>query len=188
MSAFMGSTVGSIVGSIAPLSGRELTAYVRDAAGPRRFSLSELRGRWVALFFYPRDFSPVSGAELASLAVLDRQLAAEGAAVVASSPDDYESHRAWLEGEAGLAEASFPIVADVERALARAFGVLLEDGTPLRGTVLIDPHGIVTQCIVDRGTGMPGIDAAVCAQVQARFRYRPALSASGRPVAGNPRC
>ena len=48
----------------------------------------------------------------------------------------------------------------------------------------IDARGIVIQCIVDRGTGIPGIDATVCAQVQARFRYRPALSASGRPVAG----
>ena len=48
----------------------------------------------------------------------------------------------------------------------------------------IDARGSVIQCIVDRGTGNPAIDNAVCGTVQARFRYRPALSRSGQPVAG----
>jgi len=48
----------------------------------------------------------------------------------------------------------------------------------------IDARGYVSQCIVDRGTGIPTIDATVCSQVQTRFRYRPALSRSGQPVAG----
>ena len=48
----------------------------------------------------------------------------------------------------------------------------------------VDANGAVTQCIVDRGTGFPLIDSQVCRTAQARFRYRPALSAAGRPVAG----
>jgi protein TonB len=48
----------------------------------------------------------------------------------------------------------------------------------------IDARGYVSQCIVDRGTGIPTIDSTVCNQVQTRFRYRPALSRAGQPVAG----
>jgi protein TonB len=48
----------------------------------------------------------------------------------------------------------------------------------------IDARGYVIECIVDRGTGVAAIDSEVCAQVHARFRYRPALSRSGQPVAG----
>jgi protein TonB len=48
----------------------------------------------------------------------------------------------------------------------------------------IDARGYVSECIVDRGTGIGSIDSAVCALVHERFRYRPALSRSGQPVAG----
>lgn len=48
----------------------------------------------------------------------------------------------------------------------------------------ITASGTVSQCIVDRGTGMPPIDSTVCAIVQQRFRYSPALSRSGQAVAG----
>jgi protein TonB len=48
----------------------------------------------------------------------------------------------------------------------------------------IDARGYVSECIVDRGTGIAGIDSTVCALVHERFRYRPALSRSGQPVAG----
>ena len=48
----------------------------------------------------------------------------------------------------------------------------------------IDPTGTVSQCIVDRGTGVASIDSAVCALVQQRFRYSPARNQSGQAVAG----
>jgi protein TonB len=48
----------------------------------------------------------------------------------------------------------------------------------------ISPAGSVSQCIVDRGTGVPAIDSAVCALVQQRFRYSPARNQQGEAVAG----
>ncbi len=48
----------------------------------------------------------------------------------------------------------------------------------------IDSGGGVTQCIVDRGTGVAAIDSSVCDLVQQRFRYSPARNASGQAVAG----
>ena len=64
---------------------------------------------------------------------------------------------------------------------------LLDDwprGAQIFMRLRIDARGMVIQCIVDRGTGNAGLDSAVCGQVQARFRYRPALSRAGQPVAG----
>lgn len=48
----------------------------------------------------------------------------------------------------------------------------------------IDARGYVSECIVDRGTGVATIDSTVCGLIHERFRYRPALSRSGQPVAG----
>ena len=64
---------------------------------------------------------------------------------------------------------------------------VLEDwprGAQIFMRLRIDPRGLVIQCIVDRGTGNPSIDSLACNLVQSRFRYRPALSRTGQPVAG----
>ena len=64
---------------------------------------------------------------------------------------------------------------------------LLDDwprGAQIFMRLRIDARGYVIQCIVDRGTGSPAIDAAVCSTVQTRFRYRPAANRFGAPVAG----
>ena len=64
---------------------------------------------------------------------------------------------------------------------------LLDDwprGAQIFMRLRIDARGVVIQCIVDRGTGNPSIDSLACNLVRTRFRYRPALSRSGQPVAG----
>ena len=71
---------------------------------------------------------------------------------------------------------------------ARDFPPQMLDAWP-RGAQLflrmrIDQNGYVSQCVVDRGTGNRLIDLDVCRTAQARLRYRPALNADGRPVAG----
>jgi protein TonB len=59
---------------------------------------------------------------------------------------------------------------------------------PRRGTAFlrlrVDPRGYVTECAVDRGTGVPTIDSALCNLAHDRLRFRPALNRSGQPVAG----
>lgn len=64
---------------------------------------------------------------------------------------------------------------------------LLEDwprGAPVFLRLRVDPQGGVAQCIVDRGTAIAAIDSEVCAAVQQRLRFRPALNAAGQAVAG----
>jgi alkyl hydroperoxide reductase subunit AhpC len=123
-------------------------AYVRHEPEPARLALSEYRGRWVVLAFYPRDFTPVCGRELAHLAEIEPGLARAQAAVIAASTDSVHSHRAWLESDPKLAGVSYPVVADTSHRLARAFCVLTEGGAALRATFVLDPGGVVRHALL----------------------------------------
>jgi alkyl hydroperoxide reductase subunit AhpC len=134
----------------------ELEAYVPGELGPRRIRLAEHVGRWLVLFFYPRDFTFTCPAELAAFARLEPQFAAEGATLLASSTDSYWSHRAWFQTDARLRTVAFPVLADTAHVLSRAFGVRLEDGSTIRGTAVIDPAGIVRHLAVSaQAVGSP---------------------------------
>ena len=118
-------------------------AYVRGEAQPRRVSPTAYRGRWLVLFFYPRDFSRVCPTELQAFAHLHPEFVREQAAVVGVSTDSYDAHKAWFESDPRLAEVAFPVVADSTHRLSAAYGVLQEDGSALRGTFVVDPEGVV---------------------------------------------
>lgn len=134
------------VGLQAP--GFEVDAYVRGEPGPRRLALSEFVGRWVVLFFYPRDFTFVCPTEIRAFAELEPEFAREDAVVVGVSTDSYYSHKAWFESDPRLAEVTYPVIADTSHEVSEAYGVLLEDGSALRGTFIIDPEGIARQASV----------------------------------------
>jgi alkyl hydroperoxide reductase subunit AhpC len=126
-----------------PAPAFQAEAYIRGHFQPQRISLSEYRGMWVVLFFYPRDFTFVCPTEIHSFASLGEEFERENAVVLAASTDSFYTHRAWYETDARLQGVSFPVIADTSHRLADDFGVLLEDGTALRGTFIIDPEGIV---------------------------------------------
>jgi alkyl hydroperoxide reductase subunit AhpC len=122
--------------------------FTADGTGgrgqPVEVRLSALRGRWVVLFFYPRDFSRVCPTELRELSKRRTELAAE---LFALSVDDVETHRRWISEAFG--ELAFPLLADPGGAIARAYGVLLEgDGVAARATFAIDPEGRVQYAAV----------------------------------------
>jgi alkyl hydroperoxide reductase subunit AhpC len=121
----------------------EVEAYVRGRGAPVELRLSDYRGDWVVLFFYPRDFTFVCPTEIRAFEDLRVQFADAGAHVVGASTDSYWAHRFWFGGEPRLRDVSYPVVADSSHELARAFGVLLPDGAALRGTFVIDPEGII---------------------------------------------
>src|SRR5919112_1016877 len=108
-----------------------LNSYVRGADGPRPLSRADYRGRWVVLFFYPRDFTFVCPTEIAAFARLEGQFARERAVVLGASTDSYHVHKAWFEGDPRLAEVRYPVIADGAHRLSDAYGVLLDDGAAL---------------------------------------------------------
>jgi alkyl hydroperoxide reductase subunit AhpC len=137
------------VGKPAPDVDVAVEAYVRGEAQPRRVTVAGYNGRWLVLFFYPRDFSRVCPTELQAFAALHPQFAREQAAVVGVSTDSYEAHKAWLESDPRLRAVTYPLVADGAHRLSEAYGVLQEDGSSLRGTFIIDPEGILRGAYVN---------------------------------------
>jgi peroxiredoxin (alkyl hydroperoxide reductase subunit C) len=133
----MGVTVGQPVPDIKAMS------WVRGASGPKRLSLAQYRGSWLVLFFYARDFTYICPTEIATFADLQDRFAAAGASIVGASTDSYFSHETWFGQDKRLDHVRFPIIADTSHQLSESFGVLLEDGSALRGSFIIDPDGIL---------------------------------------------
>lgn len=118
-------------------------AYVRQEREPSTISLSDYRGRWVVLFFYPRDFTFVCPTEIQEFSRLHPEFKRERAVVLGASTDSYFSHKAWYETDPRLRDVAYPVIADTSHRVSADYGVLTDDGTALRGTFIIDPDGIV---------------------------------------------
>ena len=105
-----------------------------------RLNLAAFRGRWLVLYFYPRDFT--SGCTLEARG-FQRDLAsfeARGASVVGVSADDAESHASFC-GSEGLA---YPLLSDPAGEVSRRYGSWMAPYS-LRHTFLIDPEGTLRQ-------------------------------------------
>jgi len=114
-------------------------------------SLSDYAGRWVVLFFYPRDFTFVCPTELRGFAKHEEDFKALNCDILAASTDSEWSHKTWLEKD--LPEIKYPVLADTTQALARNYGVLNElDGSADRGLFIIDPEGNIKYIVVSTGS------------------------------------
>jgi alkyl hydroperoxide reductase subunit AhpC len=142
-----GGTMALQVGE--PVPDHSVQAYVRGERAPSEFALSSHRGRWVVLFFYPRDFTFICPTELASFAERHDDFLRERAVVLGASTDSYHSHKAWFESDPRLADVRYPVIADTAHELSRAFDVLLEDGATHRGTFIVDPRGVLLHMSVN---------------------------------------
>jgi peroxiredoxin 2/4 len=103
-------------------------------------SLSDSRGKWTVLFFYPLDFTFVCPTEITEFSKRVGEFKELNAVVLGASVDSVHSHMAWIKN--GLGEIAYPLLSDMTRELSRQFGVLVEDeGFALRGTFIIDTEG-----------------------------------------------
>jgi peroxiredoxin (alkyl hydroperoxide reductase subunit C) len=137
----------------APAPDFKALAYVAGAKDFKTVSLKDYQGKWVCLFFYPRDFTFVCPTELRAFGEKEAQFRELGCEIIAASTDSEWSHKAWFERD--LAQVKYPVLADTAHQIARSYNVLIEDsGAALRGTFLIDPKGIVQWMSVNAlGTG-----------------------------------
>jgi alkyl hydroperoxide reductase subunit AhpC len=117
-----------------------------EAGKVRQVSLAEHAGRWLVLFFYPADFTFVCPTEIRGFQERLSDFRAIGCDVVGVGVDDVASHRAWAEELGGV---SYPILADPDRTVSRAYGVLDEaDGRAVRATFVISPEGLIGYLVV----------------------------------------
>ncbi len=128
------------------------TAVMPDNSMKPDFKLSDYRGKYVILFFYPLDFTFVCPSEIIAF---DRALAAfkeKNCEVVGVSIDSQFSHWAWKNTpikQGGIGNIQYPLVADLDKSISRSYGVLLDAGIALRGTFLIDRDGVVRHAVVN---------------------------------------
>jgi len=110
-------------------------------------SLSDYKGKYVVLFFYPLDFTFVCPTEIIDFSERSDEFRKVGCEVVAASVDSNFSHLAWVQtprNKGGLGPMKIPIISDLSRSLSKDYGVYLEDtGFTLRGLFIIDGKGII---------------------------------------------
>lgn len=110
--------------------------------------LSDYKGKWVVLFFYPLDFTFVCPTEIKSFDKHYEEFKKSNAEVLAASTDSVYSHKAWVDQ--GLGKLKFPMLADTAHQVSKSFNVLIaEKGIALRGTFIIDPNGILKSAVVN---------------------------------------
>lgn len=115
---------------------------VGGAPGERTVTLHEYAGRWLVLFFYPRDFTQVCPTEVIEFSKRAGEFRALGAELLGVSADDVDTHRRWI-AEA-LGPIAYPLAADPGGRIARAYGAWLErEGVAARATFVVDPAGVV---------------------------------------------
>ena len=128
-------------------------AVMPDNTINENFSLSDLRGEYVVLFFYPLDFTFVYPSEIIAHHRRVEEFNKRGVEVVGVSIDSQFTHHAWRNtpvDKGGIGQIDFPLVADVQHKIAQAYGVEHpEAGVALRGSFLIDKDGIVRHQVVN---------------------------------------
>ncbi len=136
--------------------GRQAPDFVLEGVLNGRFAttrLSDYKGKWVVLFFYPLDFTFVCPTEI--LAFSDRlgEFRKLNAEILGASVDSKFSHLAWTEKpreEGGIKGLAYPLLEDLGKELAEEYGVLDEKGrVALRGLFLIDPDGVVQHATIN---------------------------------------
>lgn len=124
----------------------------------KEIKLSDYKGNWVVLFFYPLDFTFVCPTEITAFSDSYSKFKELNCEILGCSVDSHFSHLAWINvprSEGGLGELNYPLLSDLNKQIAQDYGVLLENaGLALRGTFIINPEGVVQyQVVHDLGIG-----------------------------------
>jgi len=115
-------------------------------------SLADYRGKYVLLFFYPLDFTFVCPTEIIAFSDAAKSFEALGVQLLGVSVDSQFSHLAWRNlprTQGGLGQIDYPLIADLNKSIARSYDVLVNVAIALRGLFLIDKAGIVRHQVVN---------------------------------------
>jgi peroxiredoxin (alkyl hydroperoxide reductase subunit C) len=127
-------------------------AVMPDGTIQENFKLSDLRGKYVVVFFWPLDFTFVCPTEIIAHDHRIDRFKERNVEVVGVSIDSQFTHFAWRNtpvDDGGIGPVRFPIVADIKHEITRAYGVEHPDGVALRASFLIDKQGIVQHQVVN---------------------------------------
>jgi alkyl hydroperoxide reductase subunit AhpC len=121
-------------------------------------TLTDYRGKWVVLFFYPFDFTYVCPTEIVSFSNAVDEFKSMNTEFIGVSTDSHHTHLAWVRTareNGGLGKIKFPLVADISKRISASYGVLVEDetdemyGAAIRGLFIIDPKGKIRSIMMN---------------------------------------
>jgi len=127
-------------------------AVMPDGVIKEDFKLSDLRGKYVVLFFWPLDFTFVCPTEIIAHNKRMEQFKDRNVEVVGVSIDSQFTHFAWRStavNDGGIGAVDFPMVADVKHEITKAYGVEHPGGVAMRASFLIDKQGVVQHQVVN---------------------------------------
>lgn len=115
--------------------------------------LSDYKGKYVVLFFYPLDFTFVCPTEITAFSDRYQEFSAINTEVLGVSVDSEFSHLAWVQTDrksGGLGDIAYPLVSDLKKDISTAYNVLDPDaGIALRGLFIIDKEGVIQHSTIN---------------------------------------
>lgn len=135
---------------------KEAPGFTADAVMPDNsfatLSLSSYKGKYVYLLFYPLDFTFVCPSEILAFNKKLDEFKARNCEVISVSVDSKFTHLAWKNTkveDGGIGNVQFPMVADLNKEITKAYGIEHPASVALRGLFLIDPKGVVRHCVIN---------------------------------------
>lgn len=142
--------------SLTTLVTREAPDFTAQAVLPDNsfgeLTLSKYRGKYVILFFYPLDFTFVCPSEILAFNTRVADFKAKNCEIIGVSVDSRFTHLAWKNTaveDGGIGNVQYPLVEDLNKSIARAYGILLNEEVALRGLFLIDTKGVVRHSVIN---------------------------------------
>ena len=123
--------------------------------------LSQYRGKYVVLFFYPLDFTFVCPTEITAFSDRYSDFSTKNTEVLGVSVDSKFTHLAWIQtprNEGGIGDINYPLVSDLKREICQAYNVLNEDGEADRGLFIINPNGVIMHSTINKAPVGRNID------------------------------
>jgi len=152
-----------------PEPGKPLPHLIGTTGDDTELALSELKGHWVVVYFYPKDSTPGCTTEAQDFRDLYDDFKKRNAEIVGVSRDSVNSHARFADKQA----LPFPLIADTDETWCKAFDVIHEKVLygkkhlgVVRSTFLIDPQGHLAQ--EWRGVKVPGHAQAVLDAIPAK--------------------
>lgn len=131
-----------------PLENKAAPAFSLPDQKGTQHALADYKGKWVVLYFYPKDMTPGCTVEACSFRDNEARLKAAGAIVLGVSADSVKRHKKFAKNES----LNFPLLADESKEVCKAyksFGKKKFMGREyegiMRNTFLIDPKGMVAK-------------------------------------------
>jgi len=115
-------------------------------------TLSSYKGKYVILLFYPLDFTFVCPSEILAFNKKIEAFKSKNCEVIGISVDSKFTHLAWKNTpveNGGIGNIQYPLVQDLNKEIAKSYGILFGASVALRGLFLIDPTGTVRHCIIN---------------------------------------